>query len=78
MESINDFVSTKEASKILGLSQTHLGYLARCKIIKARKVGHDWLIYMPSLRDYLASNPRPGIKLGTKLRQGKTRTVSAK
>jgi hypothetical protein len=74
MESINDFVSTREASEILDLSQTHLGYLARNKMIKARKVGHDWLIYLPSLRDCLASNPRPGIKLGTKLKRGKTRT----
>ncbi len=67
MESIDDYVSTKQAGEMAGLSQRHIDYLARNGIVKARRVGAYWLVYLPSLKQYLASNPRPGIKLGTKL-----------
>jgi excisionase family DNA binding protein len=36
--------STKEAAKILGLSQDHVRLLARNGFIKARKLGHDWVV----------------------------------
>ena len=36
--------STKEASERLGLSQDHVKLLARKGLIKARKVGRDWVI----------------------------------
>ncbi len=62
-----DLISSKEASGVSGLSQRHIGHLARKGIIQARKLGHDWLIYMPSLKAYLDSNPQPGIKPGTHL-----------
>jgi excisionase family DNA binding protein len=36
--------STKEASVKLGLSQDHVKLLARKGLIKAQKVGRDWII----------------------------------
>ncbi|MHA1940057.1 MAG: helix-turn-helix domain-containing protein [Candidatus Thorarchaeota archaeon] len=36
--------STKEAAGILGLSQDHVRLLARTGLIKAKKLGHDWLV----------------------------------
>jgi excisionase family DNA binding protein len=36
--------STKEAAERLGLSQDHVRYLARKRIIEAKKLGHDWVV----------------------------------
>lgn len=36
--------STKEAAELLGLSQDHVRLLARKGIIKAKRLGHDWVI----------------------------------
>jgi excisionase family DNA binding protein len=36
--------STKEASKILGISQDHVRLLARTGQIKAQRLGRDWVI----------------------------------
>jgi excisionase family DNA binding protein len=36
--------STKEASEKLGLSQDHVRLLARTGQIKAKRLGHDWVI----------------------------------
>jgi excisionase family DNA binding protein len=36
--------STKEASQKLGLSQDHVKLLARKGLIKANKIGRDWII----------------------------------
>ena len=36
--------STKEAAEKLGLSQDHVRLLARKGVIKAKKLGHDWVV----------------------------------
>ena len=36
--------STKEAAEKLGLSQDHVRLLARKGLIKANKLGHDWVV----------------------------------
>jgi len=36
--------STKEAAERLGLSQAHVKLLARTGLIKAEKVGRDWVV----------------------------------
>jgi excisionase family DNA binding protein len=36
--------STKEAGEKLGLSQDHVRLLARKGMIKAKKLGHDWVV----------------------------------
>jgi hypothetical protein len=76
MESINDYISTKQASELFGLTQRHISHLIRKDIVKGRKVGHDWLVHLPSLKKYAASDPRPGIKPGAKLWWRKRKTKS--
>jgi hypothetical protein len=36
--------STKEAATRLKLSQEHVRLLARSALIRARKIGHDWVV----------------------------------
>ena len=36
--------STEQAGKILGLSQDHVRLLARKGVIKAKKIGRDWVV----------------------------------
>ncbi len=36
--------STKETAEKLGLSQDHVRLLARKGVIKAKKLGHDWVV----------------------------------
>ena len=36
--------STKEAAERLGLSQDHVKLLARKGLIKAKKIGRDWVV----------------------------------
>ena len=36
--------STKETAEKLGLSQAHVKLLARKGLIKAKKVGRDWVV----------------------------------
>ncbi len=36
--------STKEAAQILHLSPDHVKRLARDGVIKAKKLGHDWVV----------------------------------
>jgi len=39
-----DMYSTKEAADKLGLSQEQVRLLARRGLIKAKKLGHDWVV----------------------------------
>ena len=39
-----EFYSTKEAAERLGLSQDHVKLLARKGVIKAEKLGRDWVV----------------------------------
>ena len=36
--------STKEAAKKLGLSQSHVQLLVRTGMLKAKRLGHDWVV----------------------------------
>ena len=36
--------STKETAEILGLSQSHVQLLVRKGMIKAKRLGHDWVV----------------------------------
>ncbi len=62
MEPLKDYISTKEASKRYPLSASHLARLLQEEVIEGIKVGHDWLIYEPSLIEYLEKPRKPGPK----------------
>ena len=44
MEKVSIMYSTKEAAAKLGLSQVQVRLLARTGVIKAKKVGRDWVV----------------------------------
>jgi excisionase family DNA binding protein len=64
---ITDYISTAEASERAGVARTHIQYLLRVGRMQGHKIGHDWLVFVPSLDAYIANRPRRGLKPGTKL-----------
>jgi len=57
---ITDYISTREASKRSGLTQSHIGILLARGILQGQKVARDWMVYAPSLDAYLANRPKRG------------------
>lgn len=55
-------ISLAQASQISGLSHSHLRLLVRQGKIKATKIGRDWLTTEAAVRDYLATERKPGPK----------------
>ena len=57
---VKAFYSTKEAAERLGLSHDHVKLLARKGIIKADKLGRDWVIL--DLSYQRKRKPKRGVK----------------
>jgi excisionase family DNA binding protein len=62
VESFSDYISTREASERYGISPSHLTRLLKSGAVKGKKIGHDWLVYEPSLKEFIKNRPRPGPK----------------
>ncbi len=73
MDSLKDYISTREASERTGLAQEYLAYLAAQGTVKGVKVARNWLIYLPSLEEYNKNRPKPGPKPHSRRDQRKTR-----
>jgi len=58
--------STKEAGEKLGLSQDHVRLLARKGLIKAKKLGHDWVVL--DLNHFRKRKPKGGKNENTSYR----------
>ncbi len=65
MSSLRDYISSKEASERYALTQDYLSFLASKGTIKGVKIARNWLIFVPSLEEYLKHRPKPGPKLGS-------------
>ena len=52
MESLDDYISTREASDRYGLSKEHIARMLKAGLLKGKKIGHDWLVHEPSLRKH--------------------------
>ncbi len=65
MSSLRDYISTKEASERYELAQDYLSFLASQGTIKGVKIARNWLIFVPSLEEYLKNRPKPGPKPGS-------------
>jgi excisionase family DNA binding protein len=52
-------ISTKQAAKLLGIHEKSVARAARLKILKATKLGRDYLIYPADLEAYALNHPRP-------------------
>ena len=57
-----EWISTKEAAEYTGYSESNIRYLLREGKVKGRKFGRDWFTTEEALREYIATNPRPGPK----------------
>ena len=59
---LDELISLSEAARRSGLSHDHLRRLAGRGVLKAKKIGRDWLTTERALREYLAQDRHPGPK----------------
>ena len=57
-----DLISLSQAAKISGLSPNHLRLLVRTGEVWGIKVGRNWLTTETAVKQYLASDRKPGPK----------------
>ncbi len=57
---LSKYVPTLKAAKVLGVSQDHVTRLLTGGRIKGIKLGHDWLVFLPSLDRYLETKSKRG------------------
>jgi excisionase family DNA binding protein len=57
---VEEWITTKEAAKALGVTPQHMAYLLRKGIVKGQKIGRDWLTTRVAVRNYLEHRPKPG------------------
>ena len=56
------YITTTEAAARAGRTKDHISMLCRKKILRAVRVGRDWLVEQASLDAYIDTDPRPGAK----------------
>lgn len=61
-DAATQLISLAEAAEISGLSRGHLRLLAGQGKIWATKIGRDWLTTENAVREYIATDRRPGPK----------------
>lgn len=59
---LDDLISLSEAAEISSLSPSHLRLLVRRGDIWGKRMGRDWFTSEKAVKEYLASNPKPGPK----------------
>lgn len=57
-KSVPSLASIKEASGISGYHEEYVRYLIREGKVEGIKMGHSWMVWLPSLDTYLASRGR--------------------
>jgi excisionase family DNA binding protein len=60
MDALKDYLSTREAGEKYELSKEHIARMLKAGRLKGKKVGHDWLVYEPSLQKYKAQMDKLG------------------
>ena len=48
-----ELISLSEAAKIAKLTPQHLGFLARRRLLRAKKIGRNWVTTRGAVLDYL-------------------------
>ena len=59
---IDGYLTTAQASARFGLSAAHIRRLLEYSTLRGVKAGHDWLLEIKSIEEYMANRPRPGRK----------------
>ena len=54
-------VTTRQAAELMGVDQDHVTYLLKTeKRIEGIKLGRDWLVYAPSVQQYIDTKSPKG------------------
>ena len=56
------YLTTKQASEIYGLSDSHIRRLLEQEKLSGEKFGRDWLIRDSAMERYMRNRPKPGPK----------------
>ncbi len=59
-DSLSNYVTTKRAAEMLGVVTDHVYRLIEGGKVKSIRLGHEWLIYVPSLERYLETKSPKG------------------
>lgn len=57
---LTQYVTTKQAAELMGVHYSQIALLLREHRIKGIKMGHDWLVFAPSLEKYTATKSPKG------------------
>ena len=49
---LTQYVTTARAAEILGVKQDHIRKLLAMGKVKGIKLGHDWIVFVPSIEKY--------------------------
>lgn len=60
MKDLTKYVTTREAAELLGVDSSRIRGLLLSDRIRGKKLGHDWLVFRPSLEKYLAQKSKRG------------------
>jgi len=55
-----EWITTREASELLNVTDAHVRYLLSQGKLEGRKFGHVWAVTHRSVLHYLANRPKPG------------------
>ena len=64
-EGLANYVTTKQAAEMLGVGQNQIRSLLAKQKVQGIKLGHDWIVFSPSVEKYLrtkSSRGRPSSK----------------
>ena len=56
----DQYVTTREAAEMLGVGQKHIALLIERKKINGTKFGYSWLVFKPSIENYLETKSKRG------------------
>jgi len=57
---LTKYVTTKQAASMLGVNRFRIVQLLLDKRIKGIKLGHDWLVFAPSVEKYIETKSKRG------------------
>ncbi|MBI5651468.1 MAG: helix-turn-helix domain-containing protein [Chloroflexi bacterium] len=57
---LRKYVTTRQAAVMLGVGQEHIRKLLSASKVKGIKLGHDWLVFAPSMEKYFETKSNRG------------------
>ncbi len=57
---LTQYVTTSQAATMLGVDPSQVARLLRGGDLKGIKLGHDWLVFAPSIQKYFESKSKRG------------------